>query len=211
MADIPAEDHVGSYLTASITSIVASVTVIVAVFYLTGLFFLSQRMPKDNMPVNKCSTFRLQRSVPFVYMLVVFSSLVEVSVSSWLIGQYASKHNYPSLDSRKSVCVTLACACWTCVTAGAYLVLSFHPSWRTLPISSIGAQAVWILITWIFWVTATAVIDKALPSIIISGNCGLIYCGQLQVLFAIAVLQIVVLTLAMFIVIWLAWMSIKGH
>jgi len=197
--------------TSSVTSVVASITVISAMLYLIGLHLLSQRMPKDEKIMNKRTTFRLQRSAPFAYLLVVLSSLAEISVSSWLTAQYKFNHNYPNQQTRIAVYVTLSCACWTCVTTGIYLVLFIHPRWCEIPVISLGAQAVWIIFTWAFWITCTAVLNQNLPFIVESAHCTLVYCGQLQALFALAVTQIVLLSLAMFVVVWLSWRSMSGH
>jgi len=75
-------------------------------------------------------------------------------------------------------------ACWTTITAGMYTVLFLHPVWSKYSISSVGAQATWILLTWLIWVTGAATLNAALPRLLVGDSCmGLVYCGQIQSLF----------------------------
>ncbi|KAF5363187.1 hypothetical protein D9758_008330 [Tetrapyrgos nigripes] len=55
--------------------------------------------------------------------------------------------------------------CWTVLTAGAYSFLFVHPIWSKHPIASLGAQIIWIFITWLFWVIAASIINHSLPSV----------------------------------------------
>jgi hypothetical protein len=75
-------------------------------------------------------------------------------------------------------------ASWTALTATACTLIFLHPSYSTHPIVSIGAQASWIHLTWIFWVVGSAVVNAALPVLLTGGSCfGLVYCGHMQALF----------------------------
>lgn len=43
------------------------------------------------------------------------------------------------------------------------------------------------------------------------GSCdGVVYCGQLQMLFALAVVQILTLTFGMLVITWLVWQSARS-
>jgi hypothetical protein len=70
------------------------------------------------------------------------------------------------------------------LTGTTCTLLFLHPTYATHPIVSIGAQALWILLSWIFWVVGATVVNAALPILLTGGSCfGLVYCGQLQALF----------------------------
>ena len=74
-------------------------------------------------------------------------------------------------------------ACWTTLIAGGYLFLFFHPKLSGTPVVSIGAQGVWICLTWILWIAASAYLNAALPFVTVYSQCTLVYCGQLKALF----------------------------
>jgi len=146
-----------------------------------------------------------------VYAFVVVSSLIEVAISSWLILQYRIIHNSPSVEGRAGIRLLLFTACWTTLTSGAYTILFLHPIWSTHPVSSIGAQTVWIFLTWLLWVAGAATIDTAFPAPLVTGSCtGIMHCSQLQTLFAFSVLQILVLTAGMITLVWLARRSTRN-
>lgn len=76
------------------------------------------------------------------------------------------------------------CACWTAVTGGAYSVLFLHPRWTELPVASIGAQSIWVFVTWISWIVGAGLLNGAVPQLLVHAKCAsLVYCGQIQGLF----------------------------
>jgi len=139
---------------------------------------------------------------------MVFGGLAEIALATWLLLQYRFNHNYPNVTTRTGVRFVLFCAYWTTLTAGAYTLLFLHPVWSKRAVSSIGAQAIWIFLTWLFWITGAAIVNSGLPSLFARGHCaGLVYCAQIQALFALSVLEILTLTAGMVTLIWLAWQS----
>jgi len=75
-------------------------------------------------------------------------------------------------------------ACWTVLTAGTYTLLFLHPTWSKHPASSIGAQAIWIFLSWLFWIVGSGILNSAVPSLLVKGSCsGVVYCGQIRALF----------------------------
>lgn len=73
--------------------------------------------------------------------------------------------------------------CWTTLVTGTYLFLFLHPKLSKTPITSIGVQGIWICLTWILWIVATAYLNAALPFMTVKSRCSLVYCGQLKALF----------------------------
>jgi len=200
-----------AYLSSTITSLVACITPMIALMYLVVLSWVyrySQRNPK---PLNKASGVWLQRYAPWVYIFIVFSSLAEVSVASWLALQYRFHHNYPNLQTRNGTRFLLFSSCWTTATAAVYTLLFLHPVWSKHPVASIGAQAIWIIVTWIFWIVGAALINTGVPSLLVKGRCvGMVYCAQLSSLFGLAVVESLTLTAGMATMIWLAWQSTRS-
>jgi hypothetical protein len=75
-------------------------------------------------------------------------------------------------------------ACWTSVTAATFTILFVHPKWTKHPICSIGAQSIWVLLTWTFWLASAAVLNHAMPQLFEIDACQhLVYCGHIRAIF----------------------------
>lgn len=134
---------------------------------------------------------------------VLIDCLAQIGLASWLLLQYHHNNNSPSSSARNGVRIVLQVhplllftdesadvlgirfdACWTAVTAVLYTAFFLHPSWSQQSIASIGAQATWLLLTWILWVSGASLLNTALPSLFTGGTCiTVVYCGQMQSLF----------------------------
>lgn len=70
------------------------------------------------------------------------------------------------------------------LTTTALLAIFLHPALSTHVIASLGSQAIWVFLTWCFWVACVATLGRALPLLTLHARCGgIVYCGQLQTLF----------------------------
>ena len=53
--------------------------------------------------------------------------------------------------------------------------------------ASIGAQAIWIFVTWLFWIVGAGILNSAASSFLVNGaTCGpggVVYCSQIRALF----------------------------
>jgi hypothetical protein len=146
-----------------------------------------------------------------VYVFLLAVSLAEVADATWLLLQFRFNNNAPDPITRSGVRFLLFSACWTTVTSGTYTLFFLDPLWSRHPIASIGTQAIWVLVTWVFWVAGAGLFNKSLPRLFMSGSCdGVVYCGQLQMLFALAVVQILTLTFGMLVITWLVWQSARS-
>ncbi|TFK36688.1 hypothetical protein BDQ12DRAFT_609412 [Crucibulum laeve] len=173
-----------SYLSSTITSLLACITPMLGLMYLVALSWTYRYARRNPRPLNKTSGVRLQRFAPLVYVFLVLSSLAEVAIASWLLLQYRFHGNYPNVIALRGTRLVLFSACWTSLTAGAYTLLFLHPTWSKHPISSIGTQAIWVFATWVFWIAGAAVINASVPGLLVGGSCdGVIYCGQIRALF----------------------------
>ena len=124
----------------------------------------------------------------------------QISISAWILVQYGYNHNYPSEGAKTGIELILFVVsisqntnslltpvrfsgCWTILVVGSYLLLFLHPILSRTPVASIGVQGVWICLTWILWIVATAYLNAVLPFVTIYSQCSLVYCGQLKALF----------------------------
>jgi len=79
--------------------------------------------------------------------------------------------------------------------------------------ASIGAQAIWIFVTWLFWIVGAGIINSAaLPFLVNGAMCGpdgVVYCSQIRALFGVAVVESLMLTGGILALSWLAWQSAR--
>lgn len=136
-----------------------------------------------------------------------------MAFASWLAIQYHFNHNYPRVQTSTGVWLLLYfylhfflfhlhrltfffpfqlrfASTWTFLTAVIYTFLFLHPKWSRHSISSIGAQSIWLFVTWLFWIVGAAIVNASIPKAINNSQCeGIVYCVQLRLLFAVAVLE----------------------
>ncbi|KAF8890340.1 hypothetical protein CPB85DRAFT_1231200 [Mucidula mucida] len=171
-------------ISPALSGIIASLIVMIALEYCWVIYWSLAAANRVPLEVNKVSGLYVRRYAPAVYVFIFASALIETAVSTWLIVQYRYHRNYPNVGTRTGVRILLCTACWTTVTAGLYTVAFIHPNYSRHPIVSVGAQALWIFISWIFWVTGSAILLHFVSSTFVGGDCsGVIYCSQLQTLY----------------------------
>ncbi|ESK86726.1 hypothetical protein Moror_15216 [Moniliophthora roreri MCA 2997] len=198
-------------ISKTLTSVVSFLVVVMAILYTAAFLWMYRCSREHSRPLNKKSGKMLQQYAPYVYMFIVFNALAELGTSAWLLTQYRLFQNYPNEHTYTSVKLLLFSNCWTVLVDGAYTLLFLHPSWSGHPVSSVGAQLIWVTMTWVFYVAGAALLNHALPLLFLRGICtSVVYCSQLQALFALTVIQILVLTGGGVTLVWLAWQSIKG-
>ncbi|KAL4260635.1 hypothetical protein AB1N83_008056 [Pleurotus pulmonarius] len=194
----------------AVSGATAGIIAILAILYLCAVCWSYRLLLRTPRPLNKAIGVKLQRYAPVVYGFLVFSSLAELGVSSWLLAQYRFNHNAPNDTIVTSLGLLIFCSCWTAITGGVFTVLFIHPVWSTTPWASLGVQGLWVISTWAFWVAGAAITNSALPALFSRGICyGLVYCKHIQTLFALSVLELLVLASGMAIVMWLAWHSTR--
>ncbi|KAI5998849.1 hypothetical protein EDD15DRAFT_213273 [Pisolithus albus] len=195
---------------SAISSVIAAVTPMLALIYFCPLYLLYRHSKRNPRPLNKMSGMRMQQYGPLVYVFLLFNSLAAIADATWLLLQYKYNNNAPDPMLRSGVRFLLFAGCWTTVTAGTYTLFFLDPIWSRRPIASIGTQAVWVLVTWVFWVSGTGLLDKSSP-LFTSFSCeGVVYCGQLKALFVLAVIEILTLTFGMLVIGWLVWQSARS-
>ncbi|KAF8630181.1 hypothetical protein AX15_003060 [Amanita polypyramis BW_CC] len=199
------------YYSTTFTSIIACLVPLVALLYLAVFSWFCHRVRQNPKALNKASGRLIQRCAPAAYMYLVCVSLIEIAFASWLLLQYRFNHNYPRVETRTGAAVLVFTACWTTITAGAYTFLFVHPTWSTHPITSVGAQAIWVFVTWLLWIISSGMINASVPSALVKARCtGVVYCHQIQLMFAFSVVQTMSLTAALGVLAWMVWQSTRG-
>ncbi|KAJ7111950.1 hypothetical protein C8R44DRAFT_677605 [Mycena epipterygia] len=208
MAPVPSDPDQASNLTSGLTSILSCLIPVLAILYIGGVFWTVDYARRRRDPLNKMfpPPTAARRYTPIAYAFVVTTSLVVIAIPSWILLQYSLHQNYPNAETRAGMRLVLFTACWTTVTAAIFTILFVHPTWSKHPISSVGSQSIWILLTWTFWVASAAVLISANPQLFNKDTCQhLIYCGHIQAVFVFSLLEIVVFTGGMILMMWLAW------
>ncbi|KAG6335671.1 hypothetical protein ID866_3405 [Astraeus odoratus] len=174
---------------SAISSIIAAVTPMLALIYFCPLYLLYRHSKRNPRPLNKMSGMRMQQYGPFVYVFLLFSSLAGVADATWLLLQYKFNDNAPNPTLRSGVKFLLFAGCWTTITS----------------VASIGTQAVWVLVTWVFWVAGAGLLNSS-SRLFTTFSCeGVVYCGQLKALFALSVIEIATLTFGMIVIGCTGW------
>ncbi|OCH92988.1 hypothetical protein OBBRIDRAFT_818029 [Obba rivulosa] len=141
----------------------------------------------------------VRRGHPILFTLIIIFGLVEVAISGWLVGKYNSHHNFPSTSVRDRARFLLFTSCWTVFFSLFYLALFLHSAGGSI-LTSVLSHAVFLFITWVFWLAGAAAITDSLGGSLHCSNSGVVYCGQLNALEAFAWIEFVLLTIALFVV-----------
>ncbi|KAE9390485.1 hypothetical protein BT96DRAFT_1024527 [Gymnopus androsaceus JB14] len=193
----------------SLTSTISLIAAIFGAFYLSVLLWVLNFSRMHPRALKREYSRRLQKYAPFAYAFLVTNSLVEASCTFWLLIQYVHQQGLSSLSSKTGLQLIILSSCWTMFTAGMLTILFIHPAWSTHPLASVGSQTVWVFLTLCFWVVGITFLARALPPRFFSGSCAsLAYCGQFRALFALSLLEVIILTGAMITMLWIVRQSI---
>ncbi|KAJ7196849.1 hypothetical protein GGX14DRAFT_504672, partial [Mycena pura] len=185
MAPVPSDPDLASNLTSGLTSILACLIPALAFAYVAGVFWTLNYANRRKAPLGILMSQGSHRYAPIAYSFLVISGLVIIAIPAWVLLQYSVHHNYPNVDTRTAMRLGLFTACWTSVTAATFTILFVHPTWSRHPISSIGTQSIWILLTWAFWIASAAVLNSALPQLFNKDVCQqVVYCHHIQAIFS---------------------------
>ncbi|PFH46654.1 hypothetical protein AMATHDRAFT_154152, partial [Amanita thiersii Skay4041] len=138
-----------------------------------------------------------------IFSILILFSIIELSISAWLVSRFNSRHNYTTVSERDRVRYILFCSIWTLVTAPIFMVF-FLVSPLGNPITSVASHIIYFFVTWALWTGAAAAITETLGGgrgLNCSTQTRFVYCGQLNALEAFAWMIWVVLTIAIITVI----------
>ncbi|GJE89844.1 hypothetical protein PsYK624_059540 [Phanerochaete sordida] len=204
---MPSADEILSRRTnGTVTAAVTAITVLCGIAYAVGMWVLGRRWAHQAR--SKAFTLNKwpRRLVPAFHICLTLTSLLEIAVTAWLLGQYHYTGRYATVGSRDAIRAALVAAGWTFIFSISFTVMFLHPSWWRHLVASAGVQAIWILITWCVWVAATATMTRALPLLSAKAHCaGVEYCGQLRTAFGLSLAEVLLLTLGLGGMMWSFW------
>ncbi|KAJ7844785.1 hypothetical protein B0H14DRAFT_2585084 [Mycena olivaceomarginata] len=159
-----------SNLTSGLTSILACMIPVLALAYIGGVLWTLDYGNRRRTPLDKPSSLASHRYAPIAYAFIVITSLVAVAIPSWILLQYTLNQNYPNAEAQigmRLVLFVLFCTLGNFTSKPPGLPLAgqasqrppllfffVHPKWTKHPICSIGAQSIWVLLTWTFWLAS---------------------------------------------------------
>ncbi|KAF8638396.1 hypothetical protein AX17_002239 [Amanita inopinata Kibby_2008] len=135
---------------------------------------------------------------PIIFTLLILFSIIELSISAWLISRFNSGHPPVSHSEGDRVRFILFCSIWTLVTAPFFMIMFLIAALGNI-FSSVAAHIIYLFVTWALWTGAASAITDTL-----GGGRGLdcgtqvkfLFCGQLNTLEAFAWMIWIVLTIA---------------
>jgi len=141
----------------------------------------------------------IRKGHPIVLGTLVVYSIVELSISAFLIAQFNRYGNYFSTDEFDRTAFLLFASIWTLVLSALYIFFFF-----TMPdsvMSSVGSHVSFLIITWIFWTAGAASITSALGGgLDCSTEVVFVYCGHLNALQTFSWMIWIVVTFAIVVV-----------
>ncbi|KAJ7168653.1 hypothetical protein C8R46DRAFT_897887 [Mycena filopes] len=218
MALASSDPDQASNLTSGLTSILACIIPLLALIYVGSVLWTLDYANRRRNPLNKTISLAAHHYAPIAYAFIVMTSLVVIAIPSWILLQYSLHQNYPNTKTRIGMRLVLFTACWTSVTAATFTILFVHPTWSRHPITSVGTQSIWMLLTWTFWLASVLVINHAVPRLFSKETCQhLVYCGHIRAIFGESTCTSVwfldaliirfsgVFTIGMAVMMWFAW------
>ncbi|KAJ7614083.1 hypothetical protein FB45DRAFT_1064907 [Roridomyces roridus] len=192
--------------TSALTSILSCLIPLLVLLYIGAVLWTLDYAYRPRDSEEKMLVPKTYRYAPVAYGFVVIISLVTIALPSWILLQYNLHHNYPNIEARNVMRLILFTACWTSVTAAIFSILFIHPTWSKHPVSSVGTQSIWILLTWVLWIASTGVLVSAIPHLFAKDTCAqLAYCTHIQTLFAFLIVEIAASTVGLLTMSYLAW------
>ncbi|OBZ66183.1 hypothetical protein A0H81_13792 [Grifola frondosa] len=105
---IDLSDVVSQHPTSKAASgVIAVVILIIAAAYAIGFYYLYRYARQHPKALNKTSGVLLQRYAPIVYGFLIFSSLIEIAIATWLLVQFHHTSIYPNVGARVGLRLTL--------------------------------------------------------------------------------------------------------
>jgi len=143
----------------------------------------------------------VRKGHPIAFSILLLFTIIELSISAWLVSRYNMKHNYQSLTNRDRVRFTLFASTWTVAGSIFFLVLFMHSSDGSV-LTSVASHLVYLVLTWIMWTAAAVSITAMLGGGL---NCSVqknfVYCGQLNALEGFAWVIWIIVTFLLIVVI----------
>ncbi|GAA5891667.1 hypothetical protein JCM5296_005504 [Sporobolomyces johnsonii] len=158
------------------------------------------------MPINVDT--HVKRGHPIVFGLLILFSLIEWIQCAVLVSSYNHHNDYPSNSIRDRVRFLLFCGLWTFVFSFVYIVGFFQAASSFA--FSIASHAVWIFVTWVFWLAGAAALTNSLGGGLDCGEFKGAHCNQLNNAEAWAWISWITTTFLLAVVLMLGGRSARG-
>jgi len=142
----------------------------------------------------------IARGHRIVFGLMIFFSIIELSISAWLTAQWNSFGNQNNNDEVSRTHFLLFCSVWTIVFSIAYLGLFLHSRTGSIA-TSIASHGIFLFFTWLWWTAGAAAITSTLGGGLNCGNTDYGYCPQLNAEEGFAWIMWILVTFALVVVI----------
>ncbi|ORY31397.1 hypothetical protein BCR39DRAFT_571331 [Naematelia encephala] len=149
----------------------------------------------------------VKRGHPIFFGLLCFFAIIEGCITAWLVAKFNDSNDYPSHSVRDRLRFLVFTSWWTVFFTIFYIVFFFTASASI--VASIASHAVWMFITWVFWLAAIASYTSALGGGQRCSHSDLTYCSQLVAAEAFGWIEWILLTIAFIFVILLGVGAIR--
>lgn len=140
-------------------------------------------MKSDSLPPGRTmnSDTHMRMGHPIVSSLIIFCSIIVLSISAWLTSCFTVDDNYFSLAERDRTRFLLFTSAWTIVFSVLYMLFFFYLPGSVL--GSVGSHIVFLFLTFIFWTSGATSITTVLGAELNSNTQrSIIYLDQLNAL-----------------------------
>ncbi|GAA5986807.1 hypothetical protein JCM10908_000905 [Rhodotorula pacifica] len=150
----------------------------------------------------------IKRGHIVTFSLLALFSLIEWIIAAAVVSYYNRDNNYPSNSIRDRTRFLLFVGLWTFVFSIVYIAGFITAATNFL--FSIASHAVWLFVTWVFWLAGTASLASALGGSLDCGSYNGPHCNQLNALEAFGWINWIIVTFMLVFAIWIGARSARG-
>ncbi|GAA6014631.1 hypothetical protein JCM10207_006884 [Rhodosporidiobolus poonsookiae] len=140
--------------------------------------------------------------------LLILFSLIQWCIAAYLVATYNQHHNYPSNSIKDKVRFLLFTGLWTFVFSIVYVVGFLQAT--TSFAFSIASHAVWLFVTWVFWLSGAAAITAALDGGLTCSDWNRPHCNTLNALEGFSWLCWIIVTIQLAVIAFVGMRSARS-
>ncbi|KAK0493228.1 hypothetical protein EDD18DRAFT_1181119 [Armillaria luteobubalina] len=148
------------------------------------------------------SHVRRGHPITIIFGFLILFGIITLSISAWFTSQFNEHGHQNGITQRDRIRYILFASTWTVVFSTFYLVLFLHFDTGSV-LTSIASHFIFLFLTWVIWTAAAASITQNLGGDL---DCKtedvFVYCDQLNALGAFCWIEWILVTLAIFFVIF---------
>ncbi|GFZ45366.1 hypothetical protein JCM24511_03092 [Saitozyma sp. JCM 24511] len=134
----------------------------------------------------------IRRGHPIFFGLLLLFAIIEGSITAWLVAKYNDNNSYPNNSFRDRLKFLVFTSWWTVLFSALYIA-GFLLSAGSFLVS-IASHAVWLFITWVFWLSGVAALTAALGGGQRCSHSSLTYCSQLVAAEAFGWIEVILIS-----------------